>query len=523
MSPGKFFRYAAFPRARPWLAAVSSGILLFLAAPGPFSLPWLAWLALVPLLLGLAGRSPRQAALLGLVCGLAYYLPLLHWIVIVLATYGQVPFPIALLALFLLALYMSFYLAAFAFFCARTSGHIPVLFFAPACWTALEFVRGFLFSGFPWLDLACTQFMQPVLIQISDLAGHHGLSFVIVLSNVLLASLALSRTSRGHLPGPIELAASLALLLSLGAYGLLSLHTLPDRLAKAEKLQVAVVQGNIPQDQKWQPAFQKATIDSYLALSGQTFAATRPDLVVWPETALPFYPYENPLFLRLHGELTRPFRTFLLTGVPHREPEGFAENKLSYSNSAFIISPDGLVTGRYDKEHLVPFGEYIPFRRLLGFASPLVETLGEFSPGRKNTPVPCLNSKIGVLICFESIFPEIARKQVTNGANLLITLTNDAWFGRSGAPYQHLAMAVFRAVETRRSLVRAANTGISAFIDPLGRIEGASPLFEEYAATRTISLLDDQTVFVRWGYLFPWLCLAATAAGPLVLRGRRRR
>jgi apolipoprotein N-acyltransferase len=286
-------------------------------------------------------------------------------------------------------------------------------------------------------------------------------------------------------------------------------------------MEVAAAQGNIPQDQKWQPAFQRETIDTYLRLSQEIFAAKKPQLIVWPETALPFYPYEHPLFLRLHSELTRPYQTYLLTGAPHREKTS-AAGPLNYANSAFLLSPDGRITGRYDKQHLVPFGEYIPLRGILGFASPLVETLGDFAPGQTSTPLSCQNSRIGVLICFESIFPEISRKQAEAGANLLVTLTNDAWFGRSSAPMQHLAMGVFRAVETRKTLVRAANTGISAFIDPMGRIEGASPLFTEYARSQPVALVNGLTCFVRWGYLFPWFCLLLTLAGAGVSRRKAK-
>jgi len=508
--------------ALTWPAAILSGLLLFAASPGPASLPWLAWLALVPFFFALAGQSPGRAALMGLVCGLAYYLPLLPWIITVLSTYGQVPMPVAVLALVLLALYMSAYFAAFAWCLARLAGRPFLLFLAPACWVGLELIRGFLFTGFPWLDLGCTQYSTPWLIQIADLAGQHGLSFLIVLGNLLLTAF-LARILRGApLPDRALIACALALFIAAGTYGAWRLQNTTSSMGKAEKMQIAIAQGNIPQDQKWQPAFQEATIDTYLALSRQGFFQGYPDLVVWPETALPFYPYENSLFLRLHTELTRPGRTFLLTGVPHREQEP-GRNQLSYRNSAFLLSPDGLLAGRYDKEHLVPFGEYIPFRALLGFASPLVETLGEFTPGRTNEPLPCLNSRIGVLICFESIFPELARKQVKAGANLLVTLTNDAWFGRSGAPYQHLAMGVFRAVENRKSLIRAANTGISAFIDPSGRITEASSLFVAYSASRPVPLMmTGLTFFVRWGYLFPWLCLAVSLAGLIVAKRRRQ-
>jgi apolipoprotein N-acyltransferase len=493
------------------LALLTSGLLLA-ASPGVMALPQLAWLALAPLFWSLNNQPPRRAALLGLICGLAYYLPLLYWIVIVLATYGQVPLPIAVLALVLLALYMSCYLAGFAFLCAKTGPRLSLLVFAPACWVALDLIRGLLFTGFPWLDLAYTQYNLPLLIQVADLAGHHGLTFLMVLANVLIFTLAASLVHRRATSPPAFIVGAAILLLMASGYSLWRIQTLPAALAQAEHMEVAAVQGNIPQDQKWQPAFQRETIDTYLRLSNALFITNKPQLIVWPETALPFYPYEHPLFLRLHSELTRPHQAYLLTGAPHREKTSF-DAPISYANSAFLLSPDGLVTGRYDKQHLVPFGEYIPLRWLLGFASPLVETLGAFTPGQTNTPLSCQNSRVGILICFESIFPEISRKQAEAGANLLVTITNDAWFGRSSAPWQHLAMGVFRAVETRKTLVRAANTGISAFIDPMGRIEGASPLFTEYARSQPVALLNGLTCYVRWGYLFPWVCLILTLAG----------
>lgn len=499
------------------LLALLTSALLLSASPGALALPQLAWLALVPLFWSFDNQTPRRAALLGLICGLAYYLPLLYWIIIVLATYGQVSVPVAVLALVFLALYMSCYLAAFAFLCAKTRPRLSLLVFAPACWVALDLIRGMLFTGFPWMDLAYTQYNLPQIIQVADLAGHHGLTFLLVLANVLIFILAASLVRRKATSSPAIIAVAAVLLLTAAGYSLWRMQTMPATIAQAEQMEVAVAQGNIPQDQKWQPAFQRETIDTYLRLSQETFAAKKPQLIVWPETALPFYPYEHPLFLRLHSELTRPHQTYLLTGAPHREKLS-PDEPLTYANSALLLSPDGLVVGRYDKQHLVPFGEYIPLRWLLGFASPLVETLGAFTPGHSNTPLTCRNSRIGVLICFESIFAEISRKQAEAGANLLVTLTNDAWFGRSSAPWQHLAMGVFRAVETRKTLIRAANTGISAFIDPMGRIEGASPLFAEYARSQPAPLVNGLTCFVRWGYLFPWFCLLLTLAGAGVSR-----
>ncbi|MFZ5774999.1 MAG: apolipoprotein N-acyltransferase [Thermodesulfobacteriota bacterium] len=503
-------------------AAMLSGLLLFLAAPGEHAFPLLAWVGLVPLLLALAGTPPRQAAGLGLACGLAFYLPLIHWIVIVLATYGQVALPLALAALLFLACYMAGYTTLFALLCRLLTQRFPLVLVAPALWVALDWVRGWLFTGFPWLDLGYTQYTTPTLLQAADLAGHHGLTFLIVLANALLASLITApRRGRISCPPPACWLAALLLVLAF-LYGSQRQETIAGQLTGQPQLQTAIVQGNIPQDQKWLPAFQQETVATYLRLSSQAMTASPPGLVVWPETAMPFYPYEHPLFLRIGTELTRPYQTFLLAGAPHRAPR---EDSLEpvYSNSAFLVSPDGVVTGRYDKQHLVPFGEYVPLRAILSFASPVVQTMGDFSSGQPSPPLACQNGRIGVLICYEAIFPELARQHAENGANLLVNITNDAWFGRSGAPWQHLAMSVLRAVETRKSLVRAANTGISCFVDPLGRITAPSGLFSEYARAEAVVLLEETSWHVRLGHRFPVACLGLAAALLLAAATNKRR
>jgi apolipoprotein N-acyltransferase len=198
----------------------------------------------------------------------------------------------------------------------------------------------------------------------------------------------------------------------------------------------------------------------------------------------------------------------LLTGVPYAEgAAGGNPVEDRYYNSAILLGPDGGVNGRYDKQHLVPFGEYIPFRKYLPFVGPLVESMGDFTPGSTQRPLACQTAGIGVLICFESIFPDLSRKWTENGANMLVNITNDAWFGRSSAPWQHFSMAVFRAVETRRSLARAANTGVSGFIDPVGRISASLPLFETGYLTGDLPICSEQTFYVRYGYYFPVFCI----------------
>jgi apolipoprotein N-acyltransferase len=210
----------------------------------------------------------------------------------------------------------------------------------------------------------------------------------------------------------------------------------------------------------------------------------------------------------------------LLVGSPWFEEVGTPQPDVQFFNSAFLVTPTGELTNRYFKSHLVPFGEYVPLRQLLPFLAPLVEAVGDFTAGTVTEPLSSGIIKAGVLICFESIFPDIARKWVNAGANVLVNLTNDAWYGRSSAPSQSMAMTVFRAVETRRSLVRAANTGISGLIDPLGRIRYSSDIFIPWAESSEVDLLETVSFYCRYGYLFAPLCalLAVVVSGILVFR-----
>jgi apolipoprotein N-acyltransferase len=495
---------------KPYFLALFSGLLLFLAAPGMFSLGPLAWLALTPLLWACRQVAPGQAFRLGLAGGLLYHLLLLYWVTIVLGTYGHLPWYISGAALLLLALYMGLYLAIFAAGFSWLAPRLSPLWAAPLLWVALDFIRARLFTGFPWQDLAYSQYQTPLLIQTADLFGHAGVTFLIVLTNVLLVTMAAGGGRGGRLrpAPPAAVAIAFALLLVSLLYGGLRQQQLQNEISTAEKLPVTVVQGNIPQDQKWTAAALYHTVDTYIDLSSQALAQRRSELLVWPETALPFQPLKHPLFQEVIGRLVQPTAVKLLTGAPHQEGSG---DETRYYNSAMMISGAGLVTGMYHKQHLVPFGEYIPLRRFLPFTSPLVETVGDFTPGASGSPISCDGVKIGVLICFESIFPELGRKQTKQGAGVLVVITNDAWFGRSSAPWQHLSMAVLRAVENRRSVARAANTGVSAFVDPLGRLLATSNLFEPAFLTEDLPLLAGESFYVRFGHFFPLICLLLLA------------
>jgi apolipoprotein N-acyltransferase len=484
-----------------------SALLLWLSSPGP-GLSFCAWFALVPLLAGCATVTPKKAALLGFVSGLVYYLLLIYWVVISLGTYGHLPWWLCGLALLLLSAYMSLYLAFFCAACSWSMQAAAPVWSAPLLWVALDFVRSLLFSGFPWQDLGYSQFNTPLLIQVADLVGHHGITFLIVMVNCLLLTLSARWRNRNKdapwrpLPTRLQTTTGLLLIAAALAYSFVQLKTISRDLAAAPGYPVAVIQGNIEQDQKWVAAKQREAMDIYIELSSKA-ARQQPELVIWPETAMPFFPPTSPLFPQVLDRTVYSHRYFLLSGAPY-----FVEKEKDYDlyNSALLARPDGS-QALYFKQHLVPFGEYIPFSDILPLPGPVVESIGNFSAGSDSQPLAAGKAKLGVLICFESIFPTLARQEVAKGANLLVNITNDAWFGRSSASIQHLAMAVFRAVENRRSLARAANTGISCFIDPAGRISQVTPLFASCAINGSPALFDQLTVFTRLGYLFPLACL----------------
>lgn len=514
-------RWAA--AARPCIAA-GSGLLLTAAFPA-LALSDLAFVALVPLLAAVAGRRPPEAFRLGFLAGLVHFGTLLAWVVYTMGTYGQLPLFLSLPVLGLLAAYLSVYPAAFA---ALWVGlRIPSWLLAPAAgalWTALEYLRANLLTGFPWELLGYSQHGRLTLIQAADVTGVYGISFLVVTLNAAVFLLLCGIFRRRWQDVPLEPRAAgsvvliaLACLGGTAGYGQWRLNRIDALMAAAPKPTVAVVQGNIDQARKWDPAFQAATVDRYLHLSLEALGGF-PELIVWPETATPFYLHEpSPLTDRVVGFVGRAGAPLLVGSPFYQERDG----KIDYYNSAYLLDAEGDVAGRYDKVHLVPFGEYVPLRRLLPFVGKMVPQVGDFKPGRRGTVLRWGDRRLGVQICYEIIFPALARQMTANGADLLVNITNDAWFGRTAAPEQHFSMAVFRAVENRRTLARAANTGISGFIGPDGRVLARTGLFTGVAASQPVPLLTERTFYSRFGDLWAWGCLVAAAV--VVTAGRRRR
>ncbi len=513
-----------FFRRKFFFLSVVTSLLLWASFPGGGAIWPLLFVALVPFLLVISRVNVKGAAFWGLICGLVHFILLLYWIVIVLGKYGSLAWFISLPALLLLAFYMSLYFALFALFSRYILLTFPPavsLWLLPSLWVGIDWFRGVFLTGFPWMDLGYALYKVPLLIQIADLAGHHGVTFLVVFVNTCLMLIV---TKKHSVPDYLLiLVPTLCLFSGISIYSKNRFEEVQHEMSSpdASRITVGIVQGNVDQSVKWSPSQQQGTVENYLSQTKSLFVSKRPSLVVWPETALPFYPPSNG-YMQPLKQLVATKDFALLTGAPWYEIIDRKARKVNFFNSAILLQPDGLLGGKYYKTHLVPFGEYVPLKKFLPFLAPLVEAVGDFSSGRIERPLAWQEAKVGVLICFESVFPEISRKWVLAGANMLVNLTNDAWYGKSSAPHQSLAMSVLRAVETRRSLVRSANTGISAFITPAGTITRQSELFVPWAAAEKVVLLGQMTIWARYGYLFAPICLVIGLFSGLAAGLRRR-
>jgi apolipoprotein N-acyltransferase len=489
-----------------------TGPLLLLIFPW-YDVEWLAWIALVPLLTATRGRRLWTAFVGGWISGCVAYLGILRWIPHTIINYGGAPTVISYGILLLLVAYVGVYVGVFTAgwtWSVRAWPHGAMLV-GPALWVALEWIRAQALSGFPWASLGYSQYLNRPLIQVAEITSVYGVSFALVLSNVVIAQLLNSALHREWKRMALPCALAACCPAAFWGYGEWRLHQIEKPAATIPAdLGVALLQGNIAQNLKWDRASQEAIFSIYRTLTLDVAADPAVDLIVWPEAATPFFFVNDGTFqarqLRLAQEAGRP----LLFGSPTYTRDG---NQDVMYNSAFLVGPEATVLGRYDKIHLVPFGEYMPLRRLLFFLDKLVVGIGDFRSGEAYTVMAMPQGRFAVLICFEVIFPELVRQFRRHGAQFLVNLTNDAWFGYSPASYQHLAMVVFRAVENRLPIVRAANTGISAVIDPTGRLRQQTDLFvRTWIKDRIIPASGPTTFYTRWGDLFAYGCVLVTAA-----------
>ncbi len=496
---------------------------MLLAASFPkFGHPAAAWIALAPLMVACAvaaseGRGWRVLFLLGVATGVVYFAGALYWVVTVMSVYGGLALPLALVAGLLVVLYQAIFPGLFAVIlglAVRVLG-VPGVWLAPFIWVAIEWVRASIGGGFPWALLGSSQATVLPVAQVASVAGVFGLSWLIALVSAASAAVALSR-KRIHLCGAVATGVLLFVVATAGA-----LRVAQGSLARTgETVRVGLVQGNIDQTVKWDPSFREPIIRRYIDLSRQVIGAGAA-LVVWPESSTPYFLEIDPVLSAPLRRLAEEARTPFIVGTNEVEPGPAGEKNRIY-NSAVEIGPEGRSRSAYRKMQLVPFGEFVPFRSLLFFVGRLVESVGDFTPGTIPRVLESDGRRVGVSICYESVYPWISRAFVKQGSRLLATITNDAWFGRTSAAYQHFEQGSLRAIEEGRYFIRAANTGISGAVDPYGRVIARTNLFETTAITVDVRLLDQRTIYSYIGDLVAWISIAV-AAGVLILAWRRRR
>jgi apolipoprotein N-acyltransferase len=461
-----------------------------------------AWLALVPWLVVALLMRPRATFFWTWLGAFAFFLGLLHWLNFTFTRFSAIPFPLVWLPTMALAAYCGLWIALAMAAVSWIGTRFPggALLLAPFAWVAAEWGRGHLFGGFPWGLLGYTQYARLPAIQIAELGGVYAVSFVLVCVNAAVAGLVML---------PFRRAIVGAVLAAIVAGATLAFGTV--RLAQtwpAEQTTITVMQPSIEQPLKFDPEHAPTTLGIYAALTRRA-AAVSPSLVVWPETATPSPLRRDEALLRSLTSLSQSIRAPIVVGSIDVEGQGGRESVI-IRNSAFLLTERG-IQGRYDKMQLVPFGEYVPLSGVIGFVRGWAEFISELEPGTKTVVFPGPPAPFGVVICYEGIFPELVRGFARNGARLIVNITNDAWFGRTSGPLQHLAMYPFRAVEHRMPVVRAANTGVSAFITPTGQITRRLALYERDIMTAGVALRDRTTIYSRFGDWLAYLGLAVTA------------
>ncbi len=508
--------------------ALLSGVLLALSFP-KFGHPAFAWIALVPLLIAVSRRpalSPvegpalsrvegsvpaMRAFTLGLITGVVYFVGTTYWTGTVLQQFGGVPIYLALIAMLLLALYLALFPAFTALIMARLIGGIGLraLFLAPAVWVATEYLRGYLLGGFPWVPLGNSQVTVLPVAQLASITGVYGLSALVAFVSASLAYAVLAA-------GRARLAGFGAAAIAIGVVAAWGLVRISDGSLTREgtTLRVGLIQGNIAQEDKWNPREARRIFTTYIAMTREAVQRGA-EFVIWPESSTPFMFEEDDVGEAAVRDLARELRVPILLGSDQVDRSG---NVIRLYNAAFLITPEGETGAVYRKIHLVPFGEYIPFKNLLYFVSPLVERLADFAPGTSMVMLPVGAHQVNTAICYEVVYPSLIREAVLGGSQLLTTITNDGWYGSSSAPYQHFELASMRAIEQGRYLARAANTGISGIVDPYGRVLQRSAIFEEVGLVGEARVLTSRTVYATIGDVVAYASLVLTAVAVISVR-----
>ncbi len=537
---------------RLWALAALSGVLQVLpfpiAGPAPAWRTELCWVALLPLFAALLGRNhqarpltPTQGAALGYLCGVVWYLGNCYWIYQTMYLYGGLARPVAAGILVLFCLYLGLYHALFgALFSSvhRRFGRQPALLLAPFAWVAVELARARI-TGFPWDFLGVAQVGNPLLIRLAPVTGVYGLSFVIAAVNalwlmrlrvrdrrfvrpaltyaaviVIVVSVVGVLRSRNLRPSPVTASATLVQEnLSVGA------ENKGPQETKQQLLQSFSYLSRYPSDRYFLGIPELPGTASVVLLrqhppvngvDADTPLPSPTDLIVWPESPAPFADYD-PEFRAAMSALARTANAPVIVDNLGVTPNPSAPGGYDRFNSASFITPNGDFAARYDKMHLVPFGEYVPFKSLLFFAGDLLAEAGDLSRGTHRTVFHYGGHTYGTFICYESVFPDEVRQFVLEGADVLVNISDDGWYGDTSAPWQHLNMVRMRAIENHRWVLRATNTGVTAAINPYGRVTQAAPRHVRTSIQVRFGYEDGLTFYTRYGDVFAYLCALVTA------------
>ncbi len=501
-------------RAYTFSLAAASGVLLAFSFP-KFGHPAVAWIALAPLLLALAQPvTLLRASALGLTSGVVYFAGTLYWMSGVMSVYGMLHPLVAGVLNAAFVVYLSLYVSVFAILMRRflIAFGLRALAVAPLVWTTMELGRAYLFTGFPWVLLGYSQATVLPIAQLASVVGVFGVSGLVAAANAAVVGVAMRRA---YVP-----AAAVALL--IGGIALWGGARARDAALtrSGQPMRVGLVQGNVDQAQKWDVSRSVAIFGDYLNMTQQAIGRGAA-LVIWPESSTPFRFEEDLMGAARLRTLAKESRVPILFGSDHVEWRGSgpARRVDKEFNSAFLVRADGTTGGVYHKMHLVPWGEYVPLKKLLFFVGPLVEAIGTgFDAGTEPTLLTVGDHRVSVAICYEVIYPDLVRRFVRGGSELLTTITNDAWFGPTSAPYQHFEQASMRAIEEGRYLVRAANTGISGIVDPYGHVLERTDIYHPALVVGDVRLLTAATIYAQAGDVFAY----ASATATLVLLGLSR-
>ncbi len=502
------------------LALVLLSSFLLLCSFPNFDLGLLAWIGLLPLFIAIKGKKLRYSFIYSLICGMLFFVGIFRWIL----TFPSFNF----LQQSLLALYLGSYFALFGsalnFISARWS-LTHALWAAPFIWVSLEYIRSNLsFLALPWGLLAHSQYQYPMVIQIASLIGTYGISFLIVLVNSALAGLVLPAPSLPRVPANRERRVLVATAAVFTAFTLFYGHWIISQPIEGNKVKISVVQGNIDQSKKWDRRYAEEIMQIYAELT-QEAAKDQPTLIIWPETATPG-PINQDIGLQMEvKDIAEKAGTYLLLGsAQHQKFAGKEKKDFEYLNSAYLISPEHKIARiqQYDKIRLFPFGEYLPFRGFIPWSYIGVPNKSNYVSGGEFTVFKLPGFRFGVTICWENVFPDLFRQFVRGGAQFMVNITNEAWFGKGAAPYQLVSISVFRAVENRIFVVRCANTGVSCIIDPYGRIidrvkdEKGQDIFIRGVRSRWVTPLESNTLYTQYGDLLVWVAFIGSALFMLV-------